>query len=247
MDSAKEQAAAPRLTIEARKLVKSFGRHNVLRGIDLQVAEDDFLVIFGPNGAGKTTLIRVLSTLYKPTTGQVVIGGWDLRDHANEVRKQIGVVSHQTFLYSDLTAYENLKFYGRMYGVSDLEQRIESLLDRVGLTARMHDRVGIFSRGMQQRLSIARALLHDPPIVLLDEPETGLDQHATQMMVEVISQSLSGQRKTVVMITHSLQRGLEMANRAVILVNGRICYEAKKPWDLETFREAYYQRTGART
>jgi heme exporter protein A len=225
--------------IEVRGLVKFFGAKVALDGVDLDVGEGEFLTLVGPNGAGKTTLIRVLSTLTKPTEGSVRVAGYDLGGQGTEVRRRVGLASHQTLLYGDLSAEENLRFYGRMYEVPDLEQRIASLLQRVGLEHRRHDLVRTFSRGMQQRLSIARALLHDPAILLLDEPYTGLDQQAAEVLREVLA-DLVGRSRTVLMTTHNLERGLELCDRAAILFNGRIVHQASKgDLDVASFREAY--------
>ena len=172
--------------IEVRGLVKSFGSKVALEGVDLDVAEGEFLTLVGPNGAGKTTLIRILATLTRPTEGSVRVAGYDLAGQGTGIRRRIGLASHQTLLYGDLSAEENLRFYGRMYEVPDLEERITALLQRVGLEHRRHDLVRTFSRGMQQRLSIARALLHDPAILLLDEPYTGLDQQAAEVLREIV-------------------------------------------------------------
>jgi len=225
--------------IEIRNLTKSFGGKMALQGIDLDIAEGEFLTLVGPNGAGKTTLIRILATLTRPTKGSVRIAGCDLVGQGAEVRRRIGLASHQTLLYDDLSAEENLRFYGRMYEVADLEERITALLERVGLEHRRHDLVRTFSRGMQQRLALARALLHDPPILLLDEPYTGLDQQAAEVLREVLA-ALVGRSRTVLMTTHNLERGLELCHRAAILVNGRIVHQAdKSDLDVSTFREAY--------
>ena len=225
--------------IEVRGLVKSFGSKVALEGIDLDVDEGEFLTLMGPNGAGKTTLIRILATLTRPTRGSVRVAGYDLTREGTEVRRRIGLASHQTLLYGDLSAEENLRFYGRMYDVPDLEEGITALLQRVGLDHRRHDLVRTFSRGMQQRLSLARALLHDPAILLLDEPYTGLDQHAAEVLREVLV-TLGGRSRTVLMTTHNLERGLELCDRAAILVNGRIAYQASKgDLGVASFREAY--------
>ena len=225
--------------IEVRGLVKSFGGKTALDGLDLDVAEGEFLTLVGPNGAGKTTLIRILATLTRPTSGNARVAGFDLAKQGSEVRRRIGLASHQTLLYGDLSAEENLRFYGRMYEVADLEENITALLQRVDLDHRRHDLVRTFSRGMQQRLSLARALLHDPAILLLDEPYTGLDQHAAEVLREVLV-SLGGRSRTVLMTTHNLERGLGLCDRAAILVNGRIVYQASKgDLGVASFREAY--------
>jgi heme exporter protein A len=231
-------------TISVRGLTKSFGEHPALRGIDLQVSRGERLVIFGPNGAGKTTLVKIIATLVKPTSGSVWLDGTDIRDKPTQTRRQISLVSHQTFLYDDLTIYENLKFYGRMYNVPDLESKIREVISWVQLEPRRHDRVGTLSHGLQQRASIARAVLHNPSIMLLDEPEVGLDPHAGAMIRDMLD-SISGGSRTVVMTTHNLERGLELGDRIIILDRGKVVYQAARH-EVGTvdFRQVYDQYTG---
>lgn len=227
--------------IEVQGLTKSFGSHLALRGIDLKVRQWESVVIFGPNGAGKTTLVKVLASIMNPSSGKVLINGLSLKDNAEEVRRQIGIVTHQTFLYSNITAYENLEFYSRMYDVPRRKERIDQIVAMVGMTSRLYDRVGTLSRGMQQRLSIARCLLHEPSIILLDEPETGLDQQATSMLWEI----LRAERRTIILTTHSLERGLELCERLLILVRGKIAYEeSSQALDLAGLKQAYQYCTG---
>jgi heme exporter protein A len=227
--------------IDIRKLVKAFGSRAVLKGVDLTVSEGEFLTLVGPNGAGKTTLMNVISTLTKPTGGQVRIAGYDLADGAVQLRRQIGLVSHKTLLYDDLSAEQNLRFYARMYDVPNADDRIETVLRQVGLWGRQRDPVRTYSRGMQQRLAIARAMLHEPPILLLDEPDTGLDQHAAAMLSELLHE-VGATRRTVLMTTHNLERGLALGDRVAILAGGRITYQASKSdLDTERFRKVYYQ------
>lgn len=243
-DKASNDASQP-LAIEIQGLTKSFGNQIALRGINLKVKEEEFLTIFGPNGSGKTTLIRVLSTISKPSSGSARVAGFELGDSALEIRRRIGMVTHQTFLYDDLTAYENLKFYGRMYDAPKLEERIHEVITKFGLTSRLHDRVRTLSRGMQQRLSLARAMIHRPQVLLLDEPETGLDQNAAAMLREVID-TLSARERTVIMTTHRLEYGFNLGNHVVIMAEGRIAYESKKPPDVDSFREIYHHYTGVK-
>jgi heme ABC exporter ATP-binding subunit CcmA len=232
------------LAIEVGGLSKTFGLRPALRGIDLKVREGDFVTVFGPNGAGKTTLIRILATLSKPTSGRVLMDGLDLAESGIEVRRRIGVVTHQTLLYGDLTGYENLKFYGRMFDVPNLEERIQEVGALVGLSARLGDRARTLSRGMQQRLSLARSIIHHPSIMLLDEPETGLDQDAMAILENLVRQE-DGRRRTVMMTTHSLERGLRMGEQIIILSDGRIVYqEAKQALDVGEFAGTYAQYTG---
>ncbi len=230
--------------IEVQGLTKSFGSHLALREVDLKVGQGEFVVIFGPNGAGKTTLIKVLATIMNPSSGKVIIAGLNLKNHAEEIRRRLGVVTHQTFLYSNLTAYENLAFYCRMYDVPRGKERIHEVVAMVGMVSRLHDRVGTLSRGIQQRLSIARSLLHKPAIMLLDEPETGLDQQAISMLWEALQ---TEGKYTVILTTHSLERGFELGERLLILAQGKIvCERLKQTLDLAGLKEAYQQSTGAR-
>jgi heme exporter protein A len=231
-------------TIEVHGVTKSFGHHLVLRGIDLKLKSGEFVTIFGRNGAGKTTFLKILATLLKPSSGSVQIAGLDLSNNSMEVRRSIGVVSHQTFLYDELTAYENIKFYGKMYDVPELAERAHELIAKVGLASCIHDKVRTFSRGMQQRLTIARAMVHNPSILLLDEPETGLDQYASEMLRELLS-TFDAEKRTVVMTSHSLERGLQMGNRIVILSGDKIAYSGSgEDINLTNLQELYQRYTG---
>lgn len=207
--------------IRVSKLLKRFGLKAILRGVELEVQEGEFLGLLGPNGAGKTTFLRILASLSKPTAGLVEVGGYQLPKQAAQVRRQLGVLSHQPLLYGDLSAEENLKFFGRMYAVDGLHDRIGEVLDTVGLNPRRKDLVRTFSRGMQQRLAIARAIIHDPDILLLDEPYTGLDQDACAMLDELMLE-IAGNGRTVVMTSHDLSRAADVCSRFVVLANGKI-------------------------
>ncbi len=213
--------------IEVRRLVKAFGLRPVLRGLDLSIQAGECVALIGPNGAGKTTLLRILAALSRPTGGSVTVGGWALPRQAVAVRGLIGYVAHQPLLYGDLTAEENLCFYARLYALdaSAREARIDEVLRLVGLERRRHDLLRSFSRGMQQALAMARAILHDPPILLLDEPYTGLDQRATAALDGILSEVMARGR-TVLMSTHDLSRGLALSGRVAILSQGKIACEA---------------------
>ncbi|NOX63044.1 MAG: heme ABC exporter ATP-binding protein CcmA [Chloroflexi bacterium] len=211
--------------IRVQGLQKSFGRHRVLRNLNFDIEAGTSVALLGPNGAGKTTLLRILATLSRPTAGRVTIAGVDIGANPEGIRQYIGLVTHAPLLYDDLNAMENLEFFARLYGLSDAEERIRDLLTRVGLYHRRKDRVRTFSRGMVQRLAIARALLHDPPILLLDEPDTGLDPQAAEMMNDLLKE-LSGGERTILMTTHHLERGLEVADRVTILSGGRLVFDA---------------------
>ena len=227
------------LAIEVRKLTKAFGHQAALRGVDLAVGEGEFLTLFGPNGAGKTTLIRIVSSLTRPTTGTIRVRGEDLGKAGTSLRKHIGLISHNPLLYGDLTPDENLRFFARMYDLPDAAARIGAVLDQVGLVARRRDPVRTFSRGMVQRLAIARAILHDPAIMLLDEPYTGLDLQAADMLREVLGE-LAASNRTVILTTHNLEQGLEMCDRAAILNRGKMAWEGERAGlDLESMKEIY--------
>jgi heme exporter protein A len=209
--------------IEVRSLTKVFGLNPVLRGLDLDVARGEFLTLLGPNGSGKSTLLRILGALSRPTSGTVKIGGWELPAEADFVRAQLGVVSHLPLLYDTLTAEENLIFFARLYNIpaDERRERVGSILRRVGLAKRARDTVQTYSRGMQQRLAIARAILHNPAVLLLDEPYTGLDQDAAGLLDELLREvAVAG--RTVIMTTHDLQRGHALADRIAILSRGKI-------------------------
>jgi heme exporter protein A len=229
--------------ITTSNLTKQFGPFMALRGINLDIQPGEFVTIVGPNGAGKTTLLRILATLSRPTHGHVSIAGHALPKGADDARRQIGLLSHQPLLYGDLTAEENLRFFGKMYDVPALEARILELLDKVDLIDRRQDRARTFSRGMQQRLAIARALLHDPAVVLLDEPFTGLDPHASDRLEEMLHLLRDGKR-TVAMTIHDLERGWAMCDRALVLARGKIVYQAyTTEVDVATFRSEFKRVT----
>jgi heme exporter protein A len=213
--------------IEVKKLIKRFGLKAVLRGVDFHVERGEFVALLGPNGAGKTTFLRILSSLARPSLGEVKVAGYRLPHQAAQVRAHLGVVSHMPLLYGDLTAEENLQFYARMYGIADAGSRITEVLEMVGLENRRRDLVRTFSRGMQQRLSIGRAVLHKPDVILFDEPYTGLDQDASSMLDEVL-RSVAAQGHTVVMTSHDLARAEDLATRFDILTRGVIAASASR-------------------
>lgn len=211
--------------IIVKKLVKRFGLKTVLRGLDFAVEKGEFVALLGPNGAGKTTFLRILASLSRPSLGMVSIAGYVLPDQSAAVRRRLGVVSHMPLLYGDLTAEENLQFYGRMYNLPELPGRVDEVLEMVGLSARRRDLVRTFSRGMQQRLAIGRAVLHDPEVMLFDEPYTGLDQDASEMLDGVLRR-VAAEGRTVVMTSHDLARAGELASRFDILSRGVIAASA---------------------
>lgn len=212
--------------ITVKKLVKRFGLKTVLRGLDFHVEAGEFVALLGPNGAGKTTFLRILASLTRPSLGEVRIAGYQLPAQAAGLRQRLGVVSHQPLLYGDLTAEENLQFYARMYSLPATNHRVAEVLDLVGLAPRRRDLVRTFSRGMQQRLAIGRAVLHNPEVMLFDEPHTGLDQDACQML-DTVLREVAALGRTVVMTSHDLARAADLASRFDILSRGLISASVK--------------------
>ena len=222
-------------SIEVTNLCRNFGSFEALKNVSLVVQPEETLAIFGHNGAGKTTLLKILSTVMKPTSGSVLYGGLDMQKDPEKILSNIGIISHRSFLYSSLTALDNLTFYARLYSVPDRNARIKHLLTAMGLRTRMYDKVNTFSRGMQQRLSIARALLHDPGIVLMDEPESGLDNKAA----ETLWQLLNEKKRTIILTHHDLERGYAMADRFIILARGSIFFAPDNKCSLAELEAAY--------
>jgi len=222
-------------------LCKFFGSRKALRSIDLDLQGGEFLCLFGPNGAGKSTLLKILATLLRPSAGQVSVLDYDLEEHPEQYRAQLGMVSHQSFVYKDLTVLENLVFYAGIYGIEDPEERAFQLLEEVKLADRYDVPAANLSYGMQQRLSIARALVNDPALLLLDEPYTGLDEHAASILRDQL-QNLHDRRRTIVMVTHNLLRGMESATQLGILVRGELVYlQQKRDVDPAVFEQLYFQ------
>lgn len=207
--------------IEARNVTKRFGSKNVLNDLDFKVHKGGFVALLGPNGSGKTTFLRILASLSRVDEGEVRVDGYRLPDQGALVRKRVGFVSHQPLLYGDLTAEENLWFYGRMYGIPDIKRRAQEMLELVGLFPRRDDLVRTFSRGMGQRLAIGRAILHQPQIMLFDEPHTGLDPDSVRMLDDILL-SMSGQGRTLVITSHDLVHVADLASRFDVLCEGEI-------------------------
>ena len=229
--------------IETKKLTKVFGDRKALDKVSIEVPEGAFLSIFGPNGAGKTTLVRTLATLSRATSGTALVAGFDAKEEPDKVREHIGLISHNPMLYPDLTAMENLMFTAQLYGVVNAEERVRELLRAVELDHRRFDVVRTFSRGMTQRLSIARALMNDPDVVFLDEPYAGLDPHAVEIFDGLIEQLRDG--RTFLMVSHDLQKGFDVCTHALVLARGRVVsYAPKEDIDFEQFRQLYRETVG---
>ena len=238
VDSQTSQSSNP--VIEVRKLRKEFGVLKALDGISFNLERGEFLSVFGPNGAGKTTLIKILSGLTRPSSGTARVAGFEVEGGHPEMRREIGVISHSTALYGDLTPLENLIFFGKMYGLDHLKELALTALEDVGLAPRRHDRVRTFSRGMIQRLSIARAILHDPSILFLDEPFTGLDIQASNVLKENLI-ALHNKKRTILLTTHDVSCGLEMCDKVALQVMGRFAFfEDVEGINKDKFEEMYF-------
>jgi heme exporter protein A len=229
--------------IEVSRLSKVFGTRKALNEVDFSLPSGAFLSIFGPNGAGKTTLLRVLSTLAHASSGSAKLFGLDSRAQADAIRQDIGFISHRSMLYLDLTAEENLFFAARLYGIDDAEARVAQMLAAVELTGRRHDAVRTFSRGMTQRLAIARALIHSPRLLFLDEPYSGLDPHASEILDGLIARVR--EQHSFVMVSHDLQKGYDLSTHLLVLAKGRsVFFGARATLGFDEFVSRYHEVVG---
>ncbi len=231
--------------IQIKNLTKTFGAFYALRNINLTIKAGEFWIIVGPNGAGKTTLLKILATLSKPSSGSLQFAGFNFQSDRLSIRRKIGFIGHQSFLYPNLSAEENLKFYARLYRLQSARELIATRLAQVGLSSRKDDLVRNFSRGMQQRLTIARALLTDPQIVLLDEPYSGLDQQGLELFSELLKKLVAPER-ILLMTTHNFSLGLELATHYAMLKQGTLVeQDACRAISVEQFKTKYRELTGA--
>lgn len=225
--------------VEFKNVTKKYGHIHALRGVSVSLHKGEFISVFGPNGAGKSTFLKLLCTMTSPTSGQILYESVPLNKLHDSFRSKFGVISHLPFLYSELTAMDNLRFYSKMYGVKNIDERIHVLLDKVELYKRRNDKVRGYSRGMLQRLSITRALLHDPEIIVLDEPYTGLDTHASDILTRILME-LFDEQKTIVMVTHNMKQGYDAASRLAIIKGGQLVLnQYKKDISINDFEELY--------
>lgn len=230
--------------LEVHHVSKDFGRIIALRGITFSVQPGEFLSILGRNGAGKTTLLNIISGISRPSEGEVKLFGTDPGDRENKAK--LAVISHEMFLYGNLTAIENLEYYSRVYGIPDASKRIDSVLKDVELTHRRFDLVATYSRGMTQRLTIARALLHEPSLLLLDEPFTGLDQHAIGMLISLLKRQKKMGR-TILLTTHDLHTAFELSDRYVVIAKHKVVKDGvMSETHPDEIREAYFSSDGSR-
>lgn len=232
--------SSPHAALAVLELSKRFGNRHALSNITFTLPQGAFLAVFGANGAGKTTLLRVLSTLLRPDAGSVRLCGIDVREQPEQARGTIGLISHNSMLYPDLTAEENLLFAARLYGVANPHERALEMLAAVELNHRRMDRVRGFSHGMTKRLAIARALIHDPELVLMDEPYSGLDARAMRVFDSLINQAR--QNRTFVMVSHDLEQGFELATHILLLAQGQVmAFGEKDRFALADFTQSYLQ------
>jgi len=210
--------------LDVEQLTKRFGSTRALDRVSVRVESGAAVALFGPNGAGKTTLIRVCATLLRPTEGRVAILGHDARRDGSAVRRRIGMLGHDSWLYPDLSPRENLRIYARLFGVAQPQARIEALLERLGVMGWSHRPVRVLSRGLLQRCALARVLLHDPEVLFLDEPFTGLDLDARDLLCAVLREAHQ-RGATLLMSTHDLGLGLALCSTAMVLVRGRIAWQ----------------------
>ena len=228
--------------LEAKGLVRRFSRLRAVDGITFDLQAGELLTIFGPNGAGKTTLLNILAGVMCPDEGQVLLDGNVVVGSERQWRKEVGLVTHQTMLYDRLTAVENLSFYSKLFSLEDSERRIRDALEGLKIKEVADQPVGSLSRGFQQRIALASALLHDPKILLLDEPYIGLDLYASRLLRDLISQLKDGER-TVVLVTHNFGQGLELADRIAIQVSGQFIFTGSSDGvELTEFEEFYCRK-----
>jgi heme ABC exporter ATP-binding subunit CcmA len=211
--------------IMAHNVHKRYGRKRILTGVELAVPQGEVMALLGANGAGKSTLMRIISGLAKPDRGEVILGGVSTRKAGHEIRRYIGLVAHAPLLYDNLSAWENLIFYARLYDIQQPAQRVEAVLHAVELWPRRHDAVRTYSRGMTQRLAIGRAILHDPPVLLLDEPDTGLDPASAETLARLI-RALGASNRAILLTTHNLERAVGWADSVTLLAGGKIAQTA---------------------
>jgi heme exporter protein A len=225
--------------LQIQGLKKSYNLKPVLRGINLDICRGERMALLGANGAGKTTLLRILAGLTRPDAGTIHVNGLDIVRDAQQARHLAGFVAHQPYLYDELTALENLLFFGRMYTVKQVHERAAELLNRVGLARRVHERVSTLSRGQVQRLSLARALLHSPQLLLLDEPDTGLDEEGNELLANILYEHTEN-GGTTLFTTHNLEHALNWSNRVAMLNAGRVVYTREtEGLELDTLQEVY--------
>ncbi len=224
--------------IEAADLTRAFGSRRAVAGVTFSLAPGDCLAVFGPNGAGKTTLLRLLAGLLKPSSGSARLAGIPLPGGAL-ARSRVGLISHHTMLYAALSARENVSFAARLYGIRDPQTRVDDSLRRMSMLERADAPVRLLSRGMQQRVSIARAMVHSPQVVLADEPYSGLDESGARSLTALLGELLSS-GTAIIIVTHNLAEGLSLATHAAVMQRGKfVRYDARDRIDPTSYAATY--------
>jgi len=225
--------------IHIENLSKSFGFQKVLDSINLQFDKGDFVTLFGPNGAGKTTLIRILSTIIKSDEGSISISDYNIKNEVQNIRKIIGLLSHENYLYQNLTVFENLKFFGKLYNIKNAEESISYKLNKIGVYSKRNELIRNLSSGIKQRVSIVRSIVHDPEIILLDEPFVGLDIKGSEYLLEIFKE-FKKENKTALVTTHDLRLGLHECTKVVVLDKGQIKFNDRvENIEIDKFEETY--------
>ncbi len=224
--------------VEVAELTRAFGSRRALAGLTFSLAPGECLALFGPNGAGKTTLLRVLAGLLRPTSGIARVSGVQLPGGAL-ARSRVGLISHHTMLYEALSPRENVDFAARLYGVRDARERVEDSLRRMSMLQRADAPVRSLSRGMQQRVSIARAMVHGPQLVLADEPYSGLDDSGARALTTLLAE-LRSAGTAIIVVTHNLVEGLSLATHAAVMQRGKfIRYDPAERIDPASYSRTY--------
>lgn len=226
-------------TLQISHIYKQYGYVDILKDVNISVSGGELLVIIGPNGAGKSTLLKILSTQIRPTKGDLFYNNMSVYKNLNDYKKQLSYVSHKTFLYDELSAYQNLQFFATLYNIIEPEKKIYELLEFFELKSRKNDPVKYYSRGMQQKLSLARAMLNNPQFIYLDEPYTGLDSKAEKMLNTLILKK-HAEQSIILLVTHDVEKSFELATKFVILKKGMLYYFGdKKDISLSEIKKIY--------
>jgi heme exporter protein A len=232
-------------TLQINGICKQYGYINILKDIDIKLSDGNILTLVGPNGAGKSTLLKILSTQVRPTKGEIFYNNIPVYKELNIYRKKLAFLSHKTFLYDDLSAYQNLLFFARLYNLNDPDKKVLELLDFLKLNSRKHDPVKYYSRGMQQKLTIARVMINDPQFIYLDEPYTGLDSRAEDLLSSIIFKKKEEQ-SIIVLVSHDIEKSYNIATKIMILNKGEVYYSGDKkditlPQIMKMYREVLEQ------
>jgi heme exporter protein A len=244
MSSAISTSAPPPPIVEVAELARAFGPRRAVAGVTFSLAPGECLALFGPNGAGKTTLLRVLAGLLKPTSGSARVAGIQLPG-GPLARSRVGLISHHTMLYEALSPRENVSFAARLYGIRDARARVEDSLQRMSMLERADAPIRSLSRGMQQRVSIARAMVHSPQLVLADEPYSGLDESGARALTALL-QELRAAGTAIIIVTHNLVEGLSLATSAAVMQRGKfVRYDAAHSIDARSYATTYREALAA--